>query len=116
MYFQLLSKKISPDSYYNIYLDRKDTHSFRKAANLKKYLERDYFNIKTLQDIQSFESELMQLADILMGAINYKLRKLDKVTSKNKIIEKIESKRCKPLTEHTLMAENKFNLFYIDLK
>jgi len=85
MYFQLLSKKIFPENNYNIYIDIKDTHSYKKAKSLKTYLERDYQNIRNLQVIRSFESELMQLADIIMGAINYKLRKLNKVTAKNNI-------------------------------
>ena len=58
----------------------------------------------------------MQLTDVLMGAITYHLRGLDKVTSKNKIIEKIKKHTQLPL--HTSTAKNfeKFNLFFIDLK
>jgi hypothetical protein len=115
MYYQLLNKKIYPDCHYNIYLDIKDTHSYVKARSLKKYLERDYNNIRNLQIIRSYESELMQLSDVLMGAINYKLRGLNKVTAKNNIIDKIEKLRSKPLTMQTKEAETKFNLFFIDL-
>ena len=88
MYYQLLNKKINPEFNYNIYIDIKDTHSYLKARNLKTYLERDYNNIRNLQVIRSYESELMQLTDVLMGAINYRLRGLNKVTAKNNIIEK----------------------------
>ncbi|ARV07993.1 RlfA protein [Polaribacter sp. SA4-10] len=116
MYYQLLNKKIFPENYYNIYLDIKDTHSYKKAHSLKKYLERDYCNIRNLQIIKSYESELMQLTDVLMGAINYKLRGLNKVTAKTNIIDKIEKICGKPLTERTTKAEKKFNLFFIDLK
>ena len=35
MYYQLLNKKIFPENYYNIYLDIKDTHSYKKAKSLK---------------------------------------------------------------------------------
>jgi hypothetical protein len=116
MYYQLLNKKIDPGANYNIFLDIKDTYSYIKARNLKKYLERDYQNIRNLQIIRSHESELMQLTDVLMGAINYKLRGLNRVTAKNNIISKIENLCGKPLTEKTAQAENKFNLFFIDLK
>ncbi|WP_447639923.1 MULTISPECIES: DUF3800 domain-containing protein [Chitinophagaceae] len=116
MYFQLLNKKIHFDAVYNIYMDEKDTHSYKKARSLKAYLERDYQNIRTLQAIKSYESELMQIADVLMGAINYKLRKLSKVTSKNKIIEKIEKESGKSIIEPSALYENKFNKFFIDLK
>lgn len=116
MYYQLLSKKIYPENHYNIYIDIKDTHSYKKAKSLKSYLERDYANIRNLQVIRSFESELMQLADVLMGAINYKLRSLNKVTAKNNIIEKIERNYGKPITITSAKDEKKFNLFFIDLK
>ena len=116
MYFQLLNKKISHDAVYNIYIDEKDTHSYKKARSLKEYLERDYQNIRALQAIKSYESELMQLADVLMGAINYKLRGLSKVLSKNKIIDKIEKESGKPIIEPSTLYETKFNKFFIDLK
>lgn len=116
MYYQLLNKKIHPEHTYNIFIDIKDTYSFRKAKNLKSYLERDYSNIRNLQVIKSYEGELMQLADVLIGALNYKIRGLNKVTSKNNIIEKIEKHCGKPLTQRTAKDESKFNLFYIDLK
>lgn len=115
MYYQLLNKKIEPNYNYNIYMDIKDTYSFMKAKSLKNYLERDYKNIRNCQIIRSYESELMQLTDVLMGAINYKLRGYDKVTAKNNIIEKIEKLSGKSLTESTPPYEEKFNLFYIDL-
>ncbi len=116
MYYQLLNKKIDPNNNYNIYMDIKDSYSYLKAKSLKEYLERDYKNIRNIQIIHSYESELMQLADILMGAINYKLRGLNKVTAKNNIIEKIEKIYKRPLSKPTTVTENKFNLFFIDLK
>lgn len=116
MYYQLLNKKIEPENNYNIYIDIKDTYSYLKARNLKKYLARDYDNIRNLQVIRSHESELMQLTDVIMGAVNYKLRGFNKVTAKNNIIEKIEKLCGKPLTQKTNKVENKFNLFFIDLK
>lgn len=115
MYYQLLNKKIHPEYNYNVYLDIKDSYSYKKAKSLKQYLERDYQNIRNLQVIKSFESELMQLADVLIGALNYKIRCLNKVTAKNNIIEKIEKHCGKPLTQRTPKDESKFNLFYIDL-
>lgn len=116
MYYQLLNKKIFPENHYNIYIDIKDTHSYKKAKNLKQYLERDYYNIRTLQVIRSYESELMQLTDVLMGAINYKLRGLNKVTAKNNIIEKIEKHCGRSIIQRTPKDEPKFNMFFIDLK
>lgn len=116
MYFQLLNHKLNLSDDYNIYIDIKDTYSYLKARSLKSYLERDYKNIRTLQVIRSYESELMQLTDILMGAINYKLRGLNKVTAKNRMIELIEKSCNRPITFPTGKNEDKFNLFFIELK
>ncbi|MRJ11707.1 DUF3800 domain-containing protein [Ornithobacterium rhinotracheale] len=116
MYFQLLSHRLNPMENYNIYIDIKDSYSYLKARSLKKYLERDYSNINRLQVIRSYESELMQVTDILMGAISYKLRGLNRVIAKNKIIELIEKNCKKPITFPTPKTEQKFNLFFIDLK
>ena len=117
MYFQLLIHKLSSENSYNIYMDIKDSYSFIKAKNLKKYLERDYEdNIRILQQIRSYESELMQLTDILIGAVNYKLRGLNKVTAKNNIIKIIEENCPNPINMHTSREEEKFNLFHINLR
>ncbi|MFV8280614.1 DUF3800 domain-containing protein [Christiangramia marina] len=115
MYYQLLNKKIEPGNKYNIYVDIKDSYSYLKARSLKNYLERDYYNIRNLQVIRSYESELMQMTDVLMGAINYKLRGLNRVTAKNNIIEKIEKMCGKSLVKNTSPFEDKFNLFFIEL-
>lgn len=116
MYFQLINHRIEPYYNYNIYIDIKDSYSYLKARSLKNYLERDYQNIRTLQVIRSYESELMQLTDILMGAINYKLRGLNRVTAKNRLIELIERNINKKIDYPTSSLEQKFNLFFIDLK
>lgn len=115
MYYQLLNKKIHPHYHYNIYLDIKDSFSYQKADNLKSYLCRDYQSVRNLQIIRSYESELMQLTDVLMGAVNYKIRGLDKVTAKNDIIAKIEEHTQHDLLLSTSRDKDKFNLFFIDL-
>ena len=116
MYFQLLSKKIFPENSYNIYLDIKDTRSSKKIHGLQDNLNRNFISVRNLQSIRSHESELMQLTDIITGAISYHLRGLNKVIAKNKIIDKIQTHSRVPLTRSTTMGSQKFNLFFIDLK
>ena len=116
MYYQLLNHKIDMEHKYNIYLDIKDTLSASKAKKLKEILNIKYSSINNLQNIHSHESILMQLTDVLMGAITYHLRGLNKVTAKNKIIEKIQKHTELPLTNSTSKDFEKFNLFFIDLK
>jgi len=115
MYYQLLHHKINLEYDYNIYLDIKDTRSNKKLIKLKDILKWNA-SIRSCQFIRSYESSLMQLADLIMGAINYKLRGENKVIAKNKLIEKIE-RHCKvPITKSTSKSADKFNLFFIDLK
>lgn len=116
MYFQLLNHKMNMDNHYNIYLDIKDTLSASKVKKLKEILNIKYSSINNLQNIHSHESLLMQLTDVLMGAITYHLRGLNKVTAKNKLIEKIQKHTQLPLNISTSKGFEKFNLFFIDLK
>jgi hypothetical protein len=119
MYYQLLHHKMNMDCTYNVYMDIKDTLSAEKVRTLKKILNVNYANIRTLQNIRSDESLLMQLTDLLMGAISYHLRQLDQknnVIAKKKIIEKILLLSEVPLTKSTFKNNDKFNLFFIDLK
>ena len=115
MYYQLLHHKINLEYQYNIYLDIKDTRSGKKLAKLKDILKWNA-PIRCFQFIRSHESVFMQLADLIMGAINYKLRGENKVTAKNKLIARIESHCQRPITQSTPKADGKFNLFFIDLK
>ena len=116
MYYQLINKKISQENNYNIYIDIKDTHSYKKAASLKNYLNANYISIRNMQIIRSYESELMQLTDVIMGALSYNLRGGSKVLAKNNIIKRIEN-HCKvPINKSTYPSADKFNLFFIDLK
>ena len=78
-------------------------------------------SIGTLQFIPSRESVFIQLADVLMGAINYNLRiqKGDvkgNVIAKLKLIEKIKRHNNISLNTTTPLSRNKFNLFFITLK
>ena len=119
MYYQLIYHKLNIDYTYNIYIDIKDTHSYKKASELKKYINNTkHLNcIRNLNIIRSYESELMQLTDVLMGAISYRLNnKKMTVIAKLKIVEKIEKHHGTSIACGTSIEEDKFNLFYIDLK
>lgn len=116
MYFQLLSKKLATEYNHNIYLDIKDTRSAKKVNGLKSFLSNNLITVRNLQNIRSYESELMQLSDIITGALSYHLRGLTQVIAKRKIIEKIQHHCKHPLNQSTSKNQKKFNLFFIDLK
>ncbi len=114
MYYQLLHHKINMSYNYNIYLDIKDTISHKKLARLKDMLKWNA-SIRNFQFIRSYESPLMQMADLIMGALNYHLRGEGKVIAKKRLIKKIEDHSDLPLDRSTPKYADKFNLFFIDL-
>lgn len=115
MYYQLLHNKMDLSDTYNVYLDIKDTCSFHKLHTLKTILKYNS-SIRNFQFIRSHESYLMQLADVLIGAINYKLRVPSKVLSKNNLVKKIEALSPYKINSTTPKNSNKINFFFIDLK
>ncbi len=70
MYYTMLNYIVDNQDTYNIYLDIKDTKGSRKVSKLQDIL-RHHNNIKQCQQIRSHEVVLMELADILIGAISY---------------------------------------------
>lgn len=120
MYFQLLHTKVDFQNTYNVYMDIKDTCSSEKLETLKKIMSYNS-SIGRFQFIRSHESVFIQLADVLIGAINYNLRieKGDvsgKVLAKRKIIGKIKKHSNISLNTTTPLSRRKFNLFFISLK
>jgi len=70
MYFQLLHHEIDLEHDYNVYFDIKDTCSQERLRKLRDYLKWNA-SIVNFQFVRSHESVFVQLADVLMGAINY---------------------------------------------
>lgn len=115
MYFSLLNKIFSPDCSYDVYLDIKDTRSNLKVKKLHEVLCNDQYDfthsmIRTVQQIRSHESELLQLGDFLLGALAYKHRGLDQSEAKLAVIKAIEKHRPNLLSS-TPRDESKFNIF-----
>ena len=116
MYFSLLSKLLSPESKYNIYVDIKDTRSRAMNRKLKEILCNNAYDftgemVEKIQNIHSHDSHLVQLTDLLLGALTYKFRNLSKNITKINVIKSIERKLKYPLTKSTPLKEDKFNLF-----
>lgn len=125
VYYQLLCRAIVPKNENYIYLDIKDTKSSRKIRKLKECLSNGIYDfnteyIKNVQSINSKESELMQLCDVFIGAIGFINRKenLKKgySSSKKELVDLIIQKSGDNLTKTTFLSEEKFNLFFMELK
>ncbi len=115
MCFTMLEPFIDPQHQTSIYLDIKDTKSEQKRRKLQEVLRNSRYDsteefIKRVQQIRSHESEIMQLADLLMGAVCYHNRKLDTSLAKRKVIQRIQMRSGKSLSSTTWLREPKFNL------
>ena len=121
MYFEMLKMIFVPTSNYNVYVDIKDSHSDQRAKKLHDVCCNTMYDfshriIKKIQPVRSHEVQLMQLVDILLGALVYKNRKFDehelRSETKKYIIDLIMEKSKYSLTRTTLLREEKFNIFF----
>ncbi len=116
MYFDMLKIIISPHSPNYIYLDIKDTHGYEKVNKLQQYICNAHYDfskeiIKRIQEVRSEEIVLLQMADLLIGAMSYFHRGLSGNRAKEELIELIKQKSGYSLKASTLPNERKFNLF-----
>lgn len=115
MFFVLLKEVIDPTCAYRIYIDIKDTRSEQKRARLEEILRNAKYDftgqiVKRVQQIRSHESEIMQLADLLIGAVCYRNRNLATSDAKLQVIARIQQRSGKSLVRTTWPREPKFNL------
>ena len=64
-----------------------------------------------VQQVRSHEVELIQLDDLLTGAVSYINRGLNTSLAKNELIELIRHRSNYSLVKSTLLKEKKFNIF-----
>ena len=117
MYFNLLKTIIVPGDNYEVYIDIKDTQSEQKVKKLKEVISNTHYDfdqsmIRRIQQVDSKEVELVQLTDLLIGAVVYFQRGLDGSQAKLRLINLIKEKSGYSLTRSTLYKEDKFNLFF----
>ncbi len=120
IYYLYLKELVDIDNEYHIFMDIKDTNGGKKVIKLKQVLNNMLFSfynetIKNIQLVKSDEIEIMQLADLLIGAVSYINRNLNtnNQNAKSIVIEKIIEKTGQSLT-HTTMPKifhNKFDIF-----
>ena len=115
MLFTLLEVILVPGRLHRIYLDIKDTHSAVKCDELWRVLRnanKDYRGriVGRVQAVRSHESQLLQLDDLITGAISYANRQLETSAAKLELIERIRQRSGKSLLTTTWLRERKLNL------
>ncbi len=117
MYYYLLNHNKNSMYSYNVYLDIKDTLSAYKVSKLKEILNTQFGVFKNVQNIRSHESIILQIADLITGALAYNLNNADKkVKAKTDLISLIRKHAPNGLNQNSDYNENKLNLFFIELR
>jgi hypothetical protein len=116
MYFGMLKIIFSPQDEYFIYLDIKDHWGGRKVKELHDVICNSMYDfnrniVKHIQIMHSYESELLQLGDLLIGAVSYVNRNQSGNKGKEELIKIIKNRSNYSLTARTLFREDKFNIF-----
>ena len=116
MYYTMLKWIIHPPDHYRIYLDVKDTRGGEKTRKLHEVLANKFYDferehIERVQQIRSHESEILQLTDLMIGALTYFHRGLHTSDAKAAIIERLQAGLGKPaLGQTSSFGATKFNL------
>jgi hypothetical protein len=118
MYFLLLRTVINRDAENRVFLDIKDTRSREKIQKLHEVLCSASYDpgqrvVKRLQTVRSDEVGLLQLADLLIGAVMCANRGIDVETSpaKRAIVKRVQERSGCVLTKTTFLNKRKVNLF-----
>lgn len=119
MYFDMLKQVFTRQDRYEIYIDIKDTNSSQKADKLRDVCSNSMYDfnntiIERLQPIRSHEVQIMQIVDILVGALCYANRQFPAnhaySPAKQDIVALIKKRSKCTLKKNTLLRETKFNL------
>lgn len=115
-YYEMLKNIIIPGNSYNIYPDIKDTNSYYYHQIMLDYLrikmqDTNKKTIRKVQPIRSYEAPILQINDILIGALSYYYRNLSNNNVKLNIISEIKKLYQNDLNETSYCSNTKFNIF-----
>lgn len=115
-YYELLHNWLVEGNTYNVYLDYKVNGNRHRVKELERILQSGAWGIvQQAQSLPSDESLLIQLADVLTGAVAAAYNKEITSQSKKDIKALIDKHIGHPIRA-TFPSETKFNIFKIRLK
>lgn len=119
-YYQLLNHWLVANDTYRIYTDQKTNKDKKRLKELHRILNCTRgagTTIDLIKAIDSKESLLLQMENILMGAVGYKYNWGDNGVSsaKQQVVRRIEYHIGRAI-RHTSASEQKFNVFVIVLR
>lgn len=116
MWWLLLTRMIDDQHLFRIFIDIKDTHSAAKLSKLHEVLcnahyDFDNSRITSVEAVHSHDVLLVQVADVLTGALSHHFRQIDGSQAKKALIEHIKARSGLTFARSTPPAARKFNLF-----
>jgi len=116
IYYLVLREMVCVGNEYAVYVDIKDSKGSEKIEKLKEVLNHTLFDfygdtIKRIQLVRSDQIQVLQLADLIIGAVCYANRGLTSSPAKLELIDYIQERSGRPLLYSTPKSEEKFNLF-----
>jgi hypothetical protein len=111
-YYQLLHHWILDFNDYRIFLDLKTNRLNSRINTLHRVLQNANLmaRIISVQALPSRQVDLLQLSDVLLGAVGYKFHRLETSQAKVAVVKRIETHLGGPI-EPTWRDERKFNVF-----
>ena len=116
MYFLMLRHIFTKPNRYRIYLDIKDTNGGPKIQKLHEILANNLGDfqrkhVERVEQLRSHESELLQVADLLIGTLAYANRGLSSSNAKMAIIDRLCDRFGEQvLSETSYFTAPKFNI------
>lgn len=119
MYFEMLKVVFDHGFKYNVFVDIKDSNSSVRVKHLHEVCCNDMYDfsheiIKKIQPIRSHEVQIMQLVDIILGAVTYENRCFPenekRSAAKAAIINLVKERSGYSLKKTTYLRETKLNI------
>jgi hypothetical protein len=116
MWWLLLTRLIDDEHCFRIFVDIKDTQSAKKLRKLHEILCSTHYDfdrqrILSIEAVRSHDVLLLQLADLLIGAVSHYHRNLVGSQAKQAVIERIRERSGLSLLKSTPPQARKFNIF-----
>lgn len=118
MYYYTISYFLNQEDDIEVYIDMKDTNSMKKIKKLEEVLHNKARNrskeVTKIQQIRSHENSILQLTDLLLGAITYINRDIHTSSAKLQLCSLIKARASQSLTKTSSLSEGKLNLLILD--
>lgn len=119
-YYQLLYHWLNTANCYRVYTDQKTNRDKKRLKELRRIVNVSFKTVNPIESIQaidSSESVILQMQNVLMGAVGYKYnyRGNGRSLAKERVVRRIEEHINRSIGQ-TVLSERKFNIFEIDLR